>query len=295
VIVLIPLVVWHLMYPERMGLFSGYQLGGGAEGGLTHPAPSLFSLDGVRYRIGEWWSYFNPDYLFISGDSSMTNSTRQAGAFPLACLVLIPTGIYRLWKGGPIERLILIGLITSPLAVVLTGTLDLNRYRGLFVLPFGALVAAYGLQAMVNARRRAWSIVAALLVISVPLQFWGFYTNYMTAYRDQTSGWFGGNLRGAMRDVLDRRAESDPVLVSGRIPYASAYWNFYSQAAGRPVSTIAAAGDSFDFQTPITGSWLVVAAGDDRRATIESAGWSRQSSAAEPSGDVSFLVYRKIK
>ena len=77
---------------------------------------------------------FNPDYLLISGDTSMMNSTRQAGAFPLACLVLIPAGVYRLFKGGPVERLILIGLVTSPLAV-LTGTLDLNRYRGLFVLP----------------------------------------------------------------------------------------------------------------------------------------------------------------
>ena len=44
VIVLVPLVVWHLLHPERLGLFSGYQLGGAAEGGLTHPAPALLSF-----------------------------------------------------------------------------------------------------------------------------------------------------------------------------------------------------------------------------------------------------------
>jgi hypothetical protein len=45
------------------------------------------------------------------------------------------------------------------------------------------------------------------------------------------------------------------------------------------VSPIDTAGDAFDFQTPITGSWLVVPARDDRRPSIESAGWSWQSTA----------------
>ena len=141
----------------------------------------------------------------------------QAG-LPLACLVLIPAGVYRLWKGGPLERLILVGLVTSPLAVVLTGTLDLNRYRGLFVLPFGALVASRLLRddhrppPRVGDRRRPSGRQHAAPVL-------GFYRNYMTDYRARSAP---GSAATSRRDP--RRAgppgRNRSVFVSGRIPYA---------------------------------------------------------------------------
>jgi hypothetical protein len=45
----------------------------------------------------------------------------------------------RLVRGSRFERIVLVGLLTGPLAAIATGTIDLNRYRALFVLPFGAL------------------------------------------------------------------------------------------------------------------------------------------------------------
>jgi hypothetical protein len=45
--------------------------------------------------IGVYWRFFDPSYLFVSGDSSMVNTTRTAGLFPMAFAVLLPIGIVR--------------------------------------------------------------------------------------------------------------------------------------------------------------------------------------------------------
>lgn len=292
-IVLVPIAIWHVAYPERVSqLIHGYRLDAPGQGALS----PLLSLDGVRERIGAWWQYFDPDFLFLSGDTSLTNSTRAAGLFPAAFAVLLPVGILRLVRGTRFERLILAGLVTGPLAAVATGTIDLNRYRALFVLPFGALVAMYGVEAWWGTGSRWRRIAAIALVATVPVQFAGFYRDYMGRYRDSSGVWFGQNLRAALAIPFERAAPGDPLLISARVPYADSYARFYSQVLGHRAtaqSPVLVDGDTVDFDAVDARSWLIAGAGEAWVSRL-SRRWMRVAEITEPSGAPSFLVYRRI-
>lgn len=231
-VVLMPMALWYLTHPERTTqIVSAYQLAGAAGGGGL----DLSSMAGViRARLGLFWSFFSPAFLVVSGDSSLVNSTRQIGFFPLSFIVFLPVGIYRLVAARqPMAQLILAGLATAPLATVLTGALEMNRL--LLLIPFGVLTACYGMVALATARAAVWRAVAVLLLVSVPIQFAGFYADYMGRYRVESAPWFGGNTRDVFNAAI-ARAGADPevqVLVSDGIPFAERYWRFYALVNGR--------------------------------------------------------------
>ncbi len=296
-VALIPLFAWQVAHPERFGeLMGAYRVGGAADPEASRVA-GLLSFEGARLRLGQWWSYFNPDYLFISGDTSMTDSTRGAGLFPLAFAVLLPIGLPRLWRAGALGRLIVLGFLTAPLAAVMTGTLDLNRYRALLVLPFGVLTAAAGLEAMWRAPWRGWRWLAVLLLATIPYQFWGVYADYMGPYRTATSTWFGRNVRGAVVAVLAQAGEGEAVFLSSHVPYADAYWQFYAHAMRKPervhrFAVVDAA--AFDPVAAPAGAWVVCPV-EERLGSVlrASADWRETLVAAEPDGTPSFVVFHK--
>ncbi|MEO7157685.1 MAG: glycosyltransferase family 39 protein [Vicinamibacterales bacterium] len=292
-IVLLPIAIWHVFHPERYAeLLHAYRMDAPRQAGL----PPLLSLDGARTRLGAWWQYFNPDFLFLAGDTSLTNSTRTAGLFPAAFVVLLPVGMIRLARGSRFERIVLLGLLTGPVAAIATGTIDLNRYRALFVLPFGAMVAAYGFEAWWASPRLLKRAAAGLLLISLPLHFHTFYRDYMDRYRDASAVWFGEDLRGALAEVFQRRAPGEPLLVSRGVPYAGVYARFYSQVhnpgASPDVPTVVD-GETFDGRAAHPHSWLIAAADERWLSRLSPAEWDRVALTKEPSGEVSFAVYHR--
>lgn len=293
-VVMLPIVFWHIAHPERYAeLMHAYRMDAPGDASV---APAM-SLEGLRARLGAWWQYFNPDFMFLAGDTSMTNSTRNAGFFPLAFAALLPIGIVRLWKGSRFERLLIVGFVTGPLAAVATGTIDLNRYRAMFVLPFGALVAMYGLERLWTSRAHWQRAAAVLLVISVPVQFAGFYQDYMGRYRDSSSVWFGKNLRGALAEVFQVRAPGDALLMSQSVPYADSYARFYSRvfdALHPPVSPTLVDGATHDFDGLQAGSWVIASSDDPWLLRLSSTSWRRIATITEPNGGASFVVYRRF-
>lgn len=290
--VLLPMLFWQIAHPERYAeLLQAYRMDAPAANGV---APAL-SIEGLRARLGAWWQYFNPEFMFLAGDTSMTNSTRHAGFVPIAFAVLLPIGVARLWSGSPFERLLVLGLITGPLATVATGTLDLNRYRAMFVLPFAALVAAYGMERLWASRARWQHALVAVLLLSVPIQFAGFYHDYMGRYRDASSVWFGSNLKAALGEVF-RHADASELLISQQVPYADSYARFYSQVYRRSEAEAPRLvdGATFDVEAATPGSWLIAAASESWLSRLPAALWQRVSEVREPSGEISFVVFRRL-
>ena len=243
------------------------------------------------------WSFFSPEFLFLSGDSSLINSTRQVGLFPLAFAVLIPAGLYQLARsGGDMGKVILAGFVTAPLASVVSGAIEMNRI--MFAIPFGVLTAAFGARALLGARHRLWRWAAVAMLVSVPLQFAGFYRDYMGRYRAESSFWFGGNLRAALTDVIRMEGEKTrPVYISGTIPFANRYWRFYTLVERRGNLTDQARfyePQSLDPATVPPGSHLVCAIRQGGCEPQASSGmWTRVSTAVEPDGTESFAVFER--
>jgi 4-amino-4-deoxy-L-arabinose transferase-like glycosyltransferase len=291
-VVLLPIALWHLAHPERYAeLMHAYRMDDAGNAATVR----ALSYEGLRLRLGAWWQYFNPDFMFLSGDTSLTNSTRSTGFVPAAFALLLPVGLFRLSKGSRLERLIAIGFLTGPLAAVATGTLDLNRYRAMFVLPFAALVATYGIEWLWTSRAAWRRALAILLIASVPIQFAMFYRDYMGRYRESSSVWFGRNIKGALEQVFRGGAPGDAVLISQQVPYADSYARFYSQVFGRrePQAPVIVDGPSFDPVSVKPGSWLVAGASESWLPRLSRGGWQRIAEVREPAGEPSFIVYRR--
>ena len=294
---LVPMALWYATHAERYSqIIDAYRLFNAGQRG-TEAVPSLGLLATLRLRLDLYWSFFSPDFFFLSGQPSLIDSTRTAGIFSIALAVLMPVGAYVLIRGkaGAIGRVIAIGLLTAPLATVISGHIEMNRV--LFVIPFGVLAAMFGADAMLTARRAAWRWTAVALLLAIPFQFWGFYRHYMGQYRVASSGYFGGNLREALVDVVSRQTERGrPIYLSRRIPFVDRYWRFYSIAQGRSdlvssatfVDTLA-----LDPLTPPQASLLVCAATDEACLGFQASGWSRVHTSIEPDGTPAFAVFEK--
>lgn len=287
---LLPLLAWHWFHPDRLeGLMAAYRPLGEAS---AESAPGALEI--LRGRLNIAWSFFSPDLWFIGGSGKMTNSTRMAGLFPLAFVVLLPVGGYAMWRGrvGKLGPVILAGCAIAPLATVVSGQLEV--YRILFILPFGVLVASAGAAALLRAEGlRRW--VGIGLVVSVGIQFAGVYLDYVGPYRERSADWFGGNMRGAVLSAITHKEMAGGVVwLSARTPIER-YWRFYAIATGHPdwetspsyydPATMTAAS--------ITGPAILIC--DVGEAPCQSIGnsgsWNEVERIVEPNGRESFTVF----
>jgi 4-amino-4-deoxy-L-arabinose transferase-like glycosyltransferase len=233
VLPLVPMAIWYVTHPERMSQVVGaYELGNEA---ATNGTAFGAGFDAVRKAVRLYWSFFSPEFQFVSGDSSLINSTRLSGLFPLSFAVLIPLGLLQLVKTRrSIEVAILAGWLTAPVAAVASGAIEMNRI--LFVIPFGVLAAVYGVEWLVTIKSRSGVLLALLLIAAVPLQFVVFYNDYMGPYRTRAATAFGGNTRELFISAIERTAVngSQQVYVSRAIPFADRYWRLHALAEKRP-------------------------------------------------------------
>ena len=219
---LLPMALWYVTHPDRNAqIVSAYQLGAGT---------SWVSL--IGNRIGLYWTFFDPSYLFISGDASMINSTRTAGLFPWVFAVLLPLGLWSAARSRqPIAMVIAAGFLSAPLVTVISGAIEMNRV--MFAIPFAVLVATYGAVALWLHRSIAGKLAAAVLLAAIMWQFASFHRSYMSdGYRIGAAGWFSGHSRDALRALMARSHDVD-VYVSQDIEWAEPTWRFYALEAGR--------------------------------------------------------------
>jgi 4-amino-4-deoxy-L-arabinose transferase-like glycosyltransferase len=235
VLPLAPLVPWHLRHPTQFAQqLAAYGLYDPARGSPLRGLRSLLSLPSISTRAGVYYNFFNPSLLFLTGDTSIVNSTRAAGVFLWPFAVFIPIGVYAILKRRqPTTLLVLLGFAVSPLAAVAVGEVMINR--ALVMVPFAVVIAAVGIEYLLTSAGRTWRAAAIALLVLAPLQCAGVYVDYLTAYRVRSSRWFERNIRGAVEAVVarDRQSPLPAVYVSSEIVWIDEYWRFYLAKAGR--------------------------------------------------------------
>jgi 4-amino-4-deoxy-L-arabinose transferase-like glycosyltransferase len=239
---LLPIVPWILTHPDAIARTAKrYELYGAA-----HAAPLLtvrtaflrsvresLHFFAITERVSLYWYFFNPAYLFLTGGLFVIGSTRRAGVFLLPLAVFIPVGINYLLnlRRTAAGALLLAGLITAPLAACLVNE-PYAVGRELELLPFGVLLAVVGVDAMLSAPSSWRTIVrwtAIVLLILAPLQFAFFWRDYFGRYAVESAGWFGGNVRGGVEDIIEREAAQPhpAIYLSKLLPYVEWTWRVY--------------------------------------------------------------------
>jgi 4-amino-4-deoxy-L-arabinose transferase-like glycosyltransferase len=256
---LLLLVPWIWSHPTMVGdTFSGYAV-----------STSLRLTE----RVALYWDYFNPSYLFFSGGSDPMWATRRAGVFVLAAAVLLPLGIWHIWqRHTSIVRVVLIvGFFFAPAPIILAlpEAPSYATARDLLVVPFGVLISVAGVEWLITERGRAGRIVAALLVLSVPVQFVSFVRDYFDDYQVRSSFRMDSVNMGDAADYVidsDRSAHVPAVYLSTDLGTGkSVQWKFHLLKNHRPDlwdRTAYVAMDAFARGDVPAGSLLVIDAGN---------------------------------
>jgi hypothetical protein len=235
---LLPLLVWIQSHPGVIqSILGGYRVYDARQSSVLQGVKDLFAINSVRERVSVYWDSFNPAFLFFSGGSNLTTTTRRAGVFPLAFAPLLIFGVFELWtkRRSPAAIVVLAGLATAPLGV----TLVHDRYaiqRELVVIPFGVLVVTFGVAFLLRHRERVVRVAAVLLLASIPIQFAFFYRDYVTDYQVRSAYWFDPtDFRDVAEYLIATAASRDvPALyVSNSMDDAVPRWRFYLAKHGR--------------------------------------------------------------
>jgi 4-amino-4-deoxy-L-arabinose transferase-like glycosyltransferase len=287
-LILMPMAIWYATHPERYGqLIEAYRLyGSGTAGAPLMPELAPGTPTGAQRWIGLLWQFFNPDFLFLSGDSSLVNSTRTVGIFPIAFAILLIAGAWSAVRSADaFTRVVLAGLVTAPLASVLSGAVEMNRI--MFVIPFGVLVAAIGAAAWLKGSM-VQRVLAVALLMSIPAQFGMFHRYYLREYPAHAGKWFGGNVRDAL---LETMKGSGQAYVSAAIPMAQRYWAFYLPPDRRDRAFESFVGVP---ENAAAGARAACPVADGGCAGIgRDPQWRQVASVRELSGEESFLVFER--
>jgi 4-amino-4-deoxy-L-arabinose transferase-like glycosyltransferase len=279
---LAPLALWFTFHPQQIVGLTGYYTHGeynqnlGWNGFLGAQAVSHFDA---------WWSCYNPDKLFFSGDPDLRFSTRTTGYFLLAVALPMGLGIARARHSMrfPLWLLLLGGLLFAPLPAVAVTNSEIKRW--LTFVPFAVLATAAGIERMAERGRWPRLGVAVLLVLGAA-QAAFFFNHYFGAYRQTAGEKLGGNLRGAIREVLAVSAPGDCVLVAVTPYYFHNQWDLYTRAYGR-TDLAKHMTTRIEETVPCAGVTALALPGDPRFAA-----W-RSTPIPELDGSVRLAVYRR--
>ena len=300
VLPLLFLIPWILQHPGAYAdQVRRYQLYDPKQVSAARGLSRLLSFASLTQRSEIYWQSFNPSFLFFSGDSSLTNATRQAGIFLLPVAVFLAVGIVRLLNRRlpRFNLVILFGFLSAPLGVVLVG--EIYASRQLVMVPFAILAATLGVDWFVSAPKKAWRTIGVCLLALIPIQFVYYYRDYFTDYRLRSNSWFEYNLGGALEQVIARndRAHAPAIYLSSEISWIDSYWRFYLVKHGREdllQRTTYFEAAKLLVQTMPAPSILLSRVGEATVETLTKTGQLRKVDVVkEPDNTASFAIYER--
>jgi hypothetical protein len=152
---------------------------------LEHPGALIARFDAISVAaggappatvvgrfVGNYLTYFGPDFLFVHGDHRTRHATEFGGMLLWITLPLIVAGIASAWRRRqqPFVRFVLIGALAAPVSAALTEEGVPHALRAAVMLPFLLVLAVEGMmlvsrRAPTSWRRRAGVIAALALVV----------------------------------------------------------------------------------------------------------------------------------
>ena len=249
-VVLLPLIISVLRSPEalttrfeQVGIF---QKGGSLTG--------VISAMASRYL-----DYFSPRFLFISGDDTLRHHTGWGGELYWHLAPLILAGLYvvvRYWRRQPRYRIVLVGLLVSPVSAALTVD-RMHSTRSAYGVIFWLLLAMLGARWLWQ-RKGLWRKLLLLMIGAGTLEIGLYLHNYFGAYQARCRFAYQGELVEALKYCFHHLDDNQVLYISDSTfsphgsmvnaelkPFLYAYVLFYGkidprkyQQTGFPMDTV---------------------------------------------------------
>jgi 4-amino-4-deoxy-L-arabinose transferase-like glycosyltransferase len=164
---------WNLAHPgaliARFNLIS-----------IAADHPPLGTLIG-RF-VGNYLTYFGPEFLFIEGDHRARHATQFGGMLLWVTLPLIVAGLVAVWRkrDQPFMRFVFLGTLVAPVSAALTQESVPHALRASLMLPFLLALSVEGLTLLRGLAPR-WRAQAVMITASAVLVQGALFTADMYA------------------------------------------------------------------------------------------------------------------
>ena len=207
IIVLLPLMAYVLRHPE--GLTARFHQVS-VTSGATSWRETMVSVTS-HYR-----DYFSPQFLFISGDQEVRHHTGHGGELYWCLAPLILTGLYvaiRYWRQRAFHRIILTGVLVSPVSAALTVD-RMHSTRCVYAVIFWLLLAVLGAQWLWQ-RRGPWRKLLLFIVCAGALEMAVYMRDYFGAYQTRDPQVFQTELTDAFEYCFAHLDAHQVLYISG--------------------------------------------------------------------------------
>lgn len=237
---LLLLVPWLWAHPEMLANLSAlYRRSDPGDVSVAQAVAQDITAGGLaRMLLTNYWDYFNPSFLFVTGSSSRLVSTGLAGVFLWPIAVFLPVGIVALLRqqqlGWP-RVIVLVGLFMAPVAAAMKGS-PFAIQRATTMLPFVILASGFGVAALWESRHRLARASVVLLLAAGAFQFAGFYRDYLTEYPVRSPGALDPTGFRSSADYLlaaDNAGGVPAIFLTAPLYDVSAKWRFYTTMHSR--------------------------------------------------------------
>lgn len=171
----------------------------------------------VSRFVGNWSSYFDPRFLFSSGDPNVAHSTQRVGQVGWAIATFACVGIVAaVARRRPLDRLLALWTILFPIGSAMTA-MDArgNAVRGVIGALVWALWAAVGAGELANLARRRMAVVVAAGVLAVGVQMLLFLPDYFGSYGRRNASVFEVGYHQVYPALAARSLTGVPVTFHG--------------------------------------------------------------------------------
>lgn len=160
--------------------------------------------------------YFSPQFLFISGDQEVRHHTGHGGELYWCLAPLILTGLYvaiRYWRQRAFHRIILTGVLVSPVSAALTVD-RMHSTRCVYAVIFWLLLAVLGAQWLWQ-RRGPWRKLLLFIVCAGALEMAVYMRDYFGAYQTRDPQVFQTELTDAFEYCFAHLDAHQVLYISG--------------------------------------------------------------------------------
>ena len=257
----------------------------------------------LRNVLATYWSYFDPSFLFVSGGASRRFSTGLVGVFLLPIAVLLPIGLYSLVRRDRrswVSLVLIAGFLSAPLAATLRGA-PFAIERTMALLPFVVLISGSGLALLWESQRMSAHVMAALLLAAQPVQFVGFYRDYLSGYRIRAASSYDPTAFAEAAPFLIESALGDgqpAIYLTTPLSDVSAKWRFWTTRLGH--QELLARTHYFDgtfagISDAATGSIAVIPADDAAvDAWVASGEWTLRRRVMSIAGEPTLTILQRV-
>jgi 4-amino-4-deoxy-L-arabinose transferase-like glycosyltransferase len=228
------LVPWLIAHPTAVAdTAQRYELYDARHLNALQGLRAFLSYPNLDHLASLYWSFFNPSFLFFSGDRQMMFSTRSVGVLAMPVAVLLVLGLFDVCVSRRTAGILVIfGFITAPLAGVLGGE-DAAIIRAVELMPFAVLLAVFGLEYLwslpLAMPARAYLLTAGGIILGLATLYGSWTAFTLSRLGGATLGLLGAGVATVGVAIVANRISLGRVLACGLLALVPLQFAFFAR------------------------------------------------------------------